>query len=184
MSRIGKKYIIIPNNVNIYFKKKYIYVNGKLGILKEKINNNIKIKINNNKIYFFNKKKEEKKYKSLHGLYRMLIYNMIIGVKKGFNKKLELVGVGYKAEVYNNGKILKLNLGFSHEIIIKFCKFINISILNIKSNNTIINVFSINKQLLGIVVSKIRSIKKPDPYKGKGIRYKNEKIILKKGKTV
>ncbi|BDT61493.1 MAG: hypothetical protein RDO_0210 [Flavobacteriales endosymbiont of Rhyzopertha dominica] len=184
MSRIGKKYIIIPKNIKIYKKKEYIYVNGKLGKLKEKINKNIKIKIIENKIYLLNKKKNIKKYKSLHGLYRMLIYNMINGVKKGYNKQLELVGVGYKANVSENGHILQLNIGYSHQIIIELCKEVFVKLENIKGENIIINLFCINKQLLGIVASKIRSLKKPDPYKGKGIRYKNEKIILKKGKSV
>ncbi|WOX79151.1 50S ribosomal protein L6 [Candidatus Shikimatogenerans bostrichidophilus] len=184
MSRIGKKYIIIPNNVNIYKKDKYIYVKGKLGNLKQKINNNIIIKILEDKIYLINKKKNIKKYKSLHGLYRMLIYNMIKGVNKGYNKKLKLVGVGYNA--IGNGQILNLNVGYSHKIVMKFCKEINITTEKEigDNNNIIINIFCINKQLLGIVASKIRSLKKPEPYKGKGIRYINEKIIIKKGKSV
>ncbi|WOX79282.1 50S ribosomal protein L6 [Candidatus Shikimatogenerans bostrichidophilus] len=182
MSRIGKKYIIIPKNVKIYKKDKYIYVKGKLGILKQKINKNIIIKKLDDKIKLINKKNNIKKYKSLHGLYRMLIYNMIKGVNEGYNKKLELVGVGYKA--IGKGQILNLNVGYSHKIVIKFCKEINITTENVKGENIIINIFCINKQLLGIVASKIRSLKKPEPYKGKGIRYINEKIIIKKGKSV
>ncbi|MDH3004436.1 MAG: 50S ribosomal protein L6 [Candidatus Shikimatogenerans sp. JK-2022] len=184
MSRIGKQFIKIPNNLKIKIKKQYIYIIGKLGKLKQKINSKIIIKINNKKIFIINKNKNNKYYKSLHGLYRMLIYNMIYGVTYGFNKQLELIGIGYKAEVYKNGKILMLNLGYSHNIVLHVCKKISISIDNINSNNIIINLFSIDKQLLGIVASKIRSFKKPDPYKGKGIRYKNEKIIIKTGKTV
>ncbi|WGH26120.1 MAG: 50S ribosomal protein L6 [Candidatus Shikimatogenerans bostrichidophilus] len=109
---------------------------------------------------------------------------MIVGVNKGFNKKLVLVGIGYKAECINN--ILYLNVGFTHKIVFKFCDNILINIEKIKDSsiNTIINIFSIDKQLLGLVASKIRSIKKPEHYKGKGIRYKNEKIIIKTGKSV
>ncbi|WGH25765.1 MAG: 50S ribosomal protein L6 [Candidatus Shikimatogenerans bostrichidophilus] len=182
MSKIGKKHIIIPSDVNVYINKQYIYVNGKLGILKQKLNKNIKIKIDKKKIIITNNLNNKKKFKSLHGLYRMLIYNMIIGVKNGYNKKLELVGIGYKAN--GSGRILNLNVGFSHTIVIKFCKKILIETENIKGSNTIITIYSCDKQLLGIVASKIRSIKKPEPYKGKGIRYKNEKIIIKTGKSV
>ncbi|WGH25211.1 MAG: 50S ribosomal protein L6 [Candidatus Shikimatogenerans bostrichidophilus] len=184
MSRIGKKQINIPNNVNVLIKKNYIYIKGKLGELKEYVNKNIKIKKEKNSIFILNSLKNNKKYKSLHGLYRMLIYNMIYGVNIGFKKQLELVGIGYKAETYKNGRILILNLGYSHNIAIHVCKKINITVDNIKGNNPIINLYSIDKQLLGIVASKIRSLKKPDPYKGKGIKYKNEKIIIKTGKTV
>ncbi|MDH3004220.1 MAG: 50S ribosomal protein L6 [Candidatus Shikimatogenerans sp. JK-2022] len=184
MSRIGKNYIKIPNNVKIKIKKNYINIKGRLGKLKRKLNNYLLIKVDNNKIYIINKKKDSKKYKSLHGLYRMLIYNMIYGVNIGFKKQLELVGIGYKAETNKNGRILILNLGYSHNIVLHVCSKINITVDNIKGRNPIINLFSIDNQLLGIVASKIRSFKKPDPYKGKGIRYINEKIIIKTGKTV
>ncbi|MDH3004575.1 MAG: 50S ribosomal protein L6 [Candidatus Shikimatogenerans sp. JK-2022] len=184
MSRIGNKFIIIPENIYIKKKKDYIYIKGKLGKLKQKLNKNIKIKIVSNKLYLINKKKNNKKYKSLHGLFRMLIYNMIYGVSIGYKKQLELVGIGYKAETNKNGRILILNIGYSHTIVFHACKEIFIEVDNIKGNNTIINLYSIDKQLLGLVANKIRSLKKPDPYKGKGIRYKNEKIKIKTGKTV
>ncbi|WGH28142.1 MAG: 50S ribosomal protein L6 [Candidatus Shikimatogenerans bostrichidophilus] len=182
MSRIGNKYIKIPNDINVIVKKKKVYIKGKLGILKQTINKNININIIKNKIFVINKKKKNKKYKGLHGLYRMLIYNMIIGVSKGFNKKLELVGIGYKAKSYKN--FLYLNVGYSHKIIFEFYKNIIIKVKNIKGSNTIINIYCIDKQLLGLIASTIRSIKKPEPYKGKGIKYINEKIIIKTGKTV
>ncbi|WGH25486.1 MAG: 50S ribosomal protein L6 [Candidatus Shikimatogenerans bostrichidophilus] len=184
MSKIGNKYIDIPKNVNIEKKGVNIYVKGKLGKLKQKINRNLKIKIKKNKIYVINKLKKIKKYKSLHGLYRMLIYNMIKGVNIGFSIKLELVGIGYNAEVSKDGHILILNIGFSHTIIFHVCKKISIKIENEKGGNIIIKLSSCDKQLLGIVASKIRSLKKPEPYKGKGIKYLNEKIIRKTGKTV
>ncbi|MDH3004786.1 MAG: 50S ribosomal protein L6 [Candidatus Shikimatogenerans sp. JK-2022] len=185
MSRIGKKYIKIPENVLIEKKKKYIYVKGKLGKLKQKLKKRIIIKIKKKKINIINNFKKNKKYKSLHGLYRMLIYNMIYGVNNGYKKELELVGIGYKAETRKNGHILVLNIGYSHKIVLHFCKYIKIKIENIKKGgNIIIVIYSINKYLLGLVASKIRSIKKPDKYKGKGIKYKDEKIIIKKGKTV
>ncbi|MDH3004924.1 MAG: 50S ribosomal protein L6 [Candidatus Shikimatogenerans sp. JK-2022] len=184
MSKIGKKYIEIPKHVKIKKNKKKnkIYVIGKLGKLKEKIKKNIKIKIKNKKIYIINKKKN-KKYKSLHGLYRMLIYNMVYGVSKGYNKKLVIIGIGYNAEVSKDGHILILNLGYSHKIIFHVCKKVKIKIKE-EGGNKIIDLYSIDKQLLGIVAYKIRSLKKPEPYKGKGIRYLNEKIIIKTGKTV
>ncbi|WGH24661.1 MAG: 50S ribosomal protein L6 [Candidatus Shikimatogenerans bostrichidophilus] len=184
MSRIGNKIIVFTKDINIYIKNNYINIEGKLGILKLKINNYINIKILNNKITIINKYNNYKKYKGLHGLYRMLIYNMIKGVTVGFNKQLELVGIGYKAEINKLGNILILNLGYSHNIIFHVCNLIKIKLDYIKGGNTIINLFSIDKQLLGEVASKIRSLRKPDKYKGKGIRYKNEIIKLKTGKTV
>ncbi|WGH24845.1 MAG: 50S ribosomal protein L6 [Candidatus Shikimatogenerans bostrichidophilus] len=184
MSRIGNKIINITNNIKIYKKKNFIYIKGKLGVLKLKLNKKIDVKLTNNKIIIINNYKNNKTYKGLHGLYRMLIYNMIKGVSVGYNIELELVGIGYKAETNKLGNILILNLGYSHSIIFHVCNKIHIKVDNIKGSNIIINLFSIDKQLLGEVASKIRSLRKPDKYKGKGIRYKNEIIKLKAGKTV
>lgn len=182
MSRIGKLPIIIPDGINIEKKiNNTIIVKGPLGILSQKIDNNIHININNNKI-FLSIILINKKNKSLYGLSRSLINNMIIGVYKGFSKSLEIIGVGYKVSINNN--LLELNLGFSHDIIIVLPKEIKINIVYNKGKNPIIIVQSFDKQLLGMVAAKIRSLRKPDPYKGKGIKYLDEIIRRKAGKSV
>lgn len=181
MSRIGVVPVDIPEGVSVFLKRKTILIKGPLGELSQNIYINIiNIEIKNNKIYLYNLS-NKKEYKSLHGLYRSLIFNMIVGVKNGFVKKLELVGIGYRAT--NNGNILELNLGYSHNIIIKTPNEINIETKNEKGKNTIIILKSFDKQLLGIIASKIRSLRKPEPYKGKGIRYLNEILRRKTGKS-
>ncbi|WP_185849026.1 50S ribosomal protein L6 [Blattabacterium cuenoti] len=180
MSRIGKKPIFIPNDVNIEITDEKILVKGYLGSLSQKISKEIQLKLNNNQLLIL-RNQENKKSKSLHGLYNILIRNMIIGVTKGFQKKLELVGVGYRASY--NGEILDLNLGFSHNIMIQLPKEINIEIQSEKSKNTIIILKSYDKQLLGIIAAKIRSFRVPEPYKGKGIRYFGEEVRRKTGKS-
>ncbi|MGX6961019.1 MAG: 50S ribosomal protein L6 [Candidatus Karelsulcia muelleri] len=182
MSRIGKRTIIIPNKIFIKIKKNVIYVTGPLGTLSIKIIGDLKIEIEEKKITIT--RIENNKYnKSLHGLYRMLINNMIIGVLYGFKKELELKGVGYKVALDNENKFLEFNLGYSHNIVMNFPKDLKVEITNEKNQNPRILLMSYDKQLLGIFAAKIRSLRKPDPYKGKGIRYINEYIIKKAGKT-
>lgn len=181
MSRIGKNPIIIPNLVNIFLCEKNITIKGPLGILNQKKNKFIDIKIDNKKIYI-DRIYNNKKCKSLHGLYRSLINNMIIGVTSGFSTTLEVVGIGYRAS--NQENILDLNIGYSHNIIIVFPKEINVTTKSEKGNNPLIILRSNDKQLLGLVASKIRSLRKPEPYKGKGIRYLGETIRRKTGKSV
>ncbi|MGX7638283.1 50S ribosomal protein L6 [Candidatus Karelsulcia muelleri] len=185
MSRIGKRNIIIPKNILIKIKNKVIYVTGPLGKLSLKIRGNLKIERAENKITI--KRRENNKYnkynKSLHGLYRMLINNMIIGVLYGFKKELELKGVGYKVALDNEKKVLEFNLGYSHNIVMNFPKDLKVEIKNEMNKNPRIILMSYDKQLLGIFAAKIRSLRKPDPYKGKGIRYINEYIIKKAGKS-
>lgn len=180
MSRIGKLPILIPNEVNVVLQKNSIIVKGPLGKLLQEINNNIKINILKNNL-FLERLSNQKKIRSLHGLYRSLINNMILGVTKGFSKKLELVGIGYRVSNINN--ILELNLGYSHNIIIEMPNEIEIKTISDKGKNPLIILKSYNKELLGIVSAKIRSLRKPEPYKGKGIKYLEEFIQRKTGKS-
>ncbi|WP_185872023.1 50S ribosomal protein L6 [Blattabacterium cuenoti] len=180
MSRIGKKPILIPENVNIKIIDKKILVEGSLGSLIQKISKKIKLNLNENQL-IITRYQEDKTSKSLHGLYRVLIKNMIIGVTKGFIKELELVGIGYRASY--NEDILDLNLGFSHNIMMQIPKEIDIKIKSEKGKNTILVLKSYDKQLLGIIAAKIRSFRVPEPYKGKGIKYLKEKIRRKVGKS-
>ncbi len=185
MSRIGKRNIIIPKNILIKIKKNVIYVTGPLGKLSLKIIGHLKIERAENKITITIKRIENNnKYnKSLHGLYRMLINNMIIGVLYGYKKELEMKGVGYKVALDNEKKVLEFNLGYSHNIVMNFPKNLRVEIKTETNQNTRIILMSYDKQLLGIFAAKIRSLRKPDPYKEKGIRYINEYIIKKAGKT-
>ncbi|WP_110503614.1 50S ribosomal protein L6 [Candidatus Karelsulcia muelleri] len=182
MSRIGKLTVLIPENVVVKQEKNIIYINGPLGKLKQKIIGEIKISLQKNWI-FIKRKKNDKKNRALHGLYRMLIFNMIKGVSTGFKKELKVIGIGYKASNNNNKQILDLNIGYSHNIMMKLPKEITLEVKREKNKTTNIILNSYDKQLLGIVAAKIRSLKKPDPYKGKGIRYLNEMVIKKIGKS-
>ncbi|WP_185860517.1 50S ribosomal protein L6 [Blattabacterium cuenoti] len=180
MSRIGKKPIFIPKDVNIKIIDNEISIKGSLGNLSQKILKGFQLDLNQNQL-LISRNHEDKKSKSLHGLYHVLIKNMIIGVTKGFHKILELVGVGYRASY--NGEILDLNLGYSHNIMIQLPKEINIEIQSKKGKNPIIILKSYDKQLLGIIAAKIRSFRVPEPYKGKGIRYFGEEVRRKAGKS-
>ncbi|HEX9232565.1 MAG TPA: 50S ribosomal protein L6 [Blattabacteriaceae bacterium] len=180
MSRIGKLPITLPKGVIVKIEEERIKVIGKLGELSKEIPNNLQLSIEGEMLLvrrFSNNKKD----RAFHGLFRALVNNMIIGVKEGFKKELELVGVGYRASAREN--ILELNLGFSHNIIIKYPSEIKIEALTEKGRNPFIILTSYDKQLLGIVSSKIRSLRKPEPYKGKGIRYVGEIILRKTGKS-
>lgn len=182
MSRIGKNPIVISNKIFLSLKNNILFVKGPLGNLSKNIPDNISIKIENNFLYVIvSSENNNKRNKSFHGLYRSLIYNMFIGVLYGFKKKLELVGVGYRA--VNKGQILELNLGYSHNIVLKLPKEINVKIINLKANNPLIILKSHDKQLLGIIAAKIRSFRVPEPYKGKGIKYLDEFIRRKQGKS-
>ncbi|NHU72506.1 50S ribosomal protein L6 [Candidatus Sulcia muelleri] len=180
MSRIGKLPVLIPENVVVKQEKNIIYINGPLGKLKQKIIGEIKISLKKNFI-FLKRNKNDKKNRALHGLYRMLIFNMIKGVSTGFKKELKVIGIGYKAS--NKKQILDLNIGYSHNIMMKLPKEITLEVKREKNKTTHIILNSYDKQLLGIVAAKIRSLKKPDPYKGKGIRYLNEMVRKKIGKS-
>ena len=175
MSRVGKEPINIPDNVRVEIKDQKIKVIGPKGELERIIHPRIKVEIENGTL-FVKRYSDDNFQKSLHGLYRSLINNMIIGVTNGFSKSLEVVGVGYKVE--KKGSCVIFNLGFSHPIIFSPPKEINMGL-----RKRIIDISGIDKELVGQVAAKIRSFKPPEPYKGKGIRYVGEEIKRKAGKA-
>ncbi len=181
MSRIGKLPITIPDGVDIDISdKNVVTVKGKLGELIQKIHKDMKIQIDGN-IINVSRPSDSKTHKSFHGLSRVLIDNMLQGVSVGFEKKLEVIGVGYRAEA--KGQMLVLNVGFSHPIIMEMPPEIKVDVQQEKRQNAFINIKSHDKQLLGEVAAKVRSFRKPEPYKGKGIRYVGEYVRKKVGKA-
>ena len=176
MSRIGKLPINIPKNVDVNYMDSKITVKGKFGTLETKIPDVINIVQTEDQLNV-NLKEEKKSVRALHGLYRTLINNMVIGVSEQFNLTLILKGVGYRAAV--QGKEIVLNLGYSHPVKIEIPKDISVEIVQ----NTTINLKSCDKELLGLFAANIRTWRQPEPYKGKGILYKDEQIIRKAGKS-
>ena len=179
MSRIGNNPISVPEDVTIDVTENVISVKGKLGELKQDFSG-VLIKIDNG-IITVERVSESKENKSKHGLYRALINNMVIGVSKGWTKELELVGVGYRAKA--QGQKLDLAVGFSHNIVMDLAQEIKIETISEKGENPRIKLTSFDKQLVGQVAAKIRSFRKPEPYKGKGIKYVGEYIRRKAGKS-
>jgi large subunit ribosomal protein L6 len=157
-----------------------VTVKGPLGTLSQKIDSDISVEIENNELVL-SRPNDEKRLKSLHGLYRALIANMVVGVSSGYRKELELVGVGYRAEA--NGQRLEMNLGYSHDIVIELPQEIKVETKTEKRSNPIITLSSIDKQLIGHVAAKIRSLRPPEPYKGKGIKFVGERLRRKAGKS-
>ncbi|MBK7490015.1 MAG: 50S ribosomal protein L6 [Bacteroidales bacterium] len=181
MSRIGKLPINLPSGVTISVSDdNVVSVKGPLGTLSQKVDSDIKVEVENNTIILA-RPNDEKRLKSLHGLYRALIANMVTGVSKGYRKDLELVGVGYRAEA--NGQRLEMSLGFSHDIIMELPKEIKVETKTERRSNPIITLSSIDKQLIGHVAAKIRSLRPPEPYKGKGIKFVGEQLRRKAGKS-
>ncbi len=176
MSRIGKAPIPIKDGVTVNIKKNMVHVKGPKGELEQKIDSSIKVTINEN-IIELTRASDTRKQRAFHGLYRSLIANMIAGVYEGFSKQLEIIGVGYRAEL--KGKSLVLQLGFSHPIVYLAPDTIDITV----PNQTNISVTGVSKELVGLVAAKIRSFKPPEPYKGKGIRYLGESVRRKAGKS-
>ena len=179
MSRVGNSPIKVPEGVNINLQDQKIIVSGKLGSIEQNFDG-IKINFENNLITL-KRNSDANDIKAKHGLYRSLISNMVEGVSSGFTKELELVGVGYRASV--QGQKLDLSLGFSHNILFEIAPEVKIETISEKGKNPIIKLFSHDKQLLGFVAAKIRSFRKPEPYKGKGIRFVGEQIRRKAGKS-
>lgn len=181
MSRIGKAPITIPSGVEVKIdSNNTVSVKGPKGELNNKIDSDITVKVEDGKVVL-DRPTEQKRHRAMHGLYRALINNMIIGVSKGYEKKQELVGVGYK--VNNDGQVINFSLGYSHEIFLEVPKEIKVTTLTEKGKNPSITLQSIDKQLLGQVAAKIRSLRKPEPYKGKGIRFEGEQLRRKAGKS-
>lgn len=181
MSRVGKKPITVPAGVTVSVSAaNEITVKGPKGELKETLDRDIKVEVNGNEINI-SRPTDQIRHRALHGLYRALVANMVTGVTNGFKKELELVGVGYRAAV--TGQQIDMALGFSHNIIFELPKEIKASATMEKGQAPKIMLESIDKQLLGQVAAKIRSLRKPEPYKGKGVRYANEVVRRKAGKA-
>lgn len=180
MSRIGKLPIALPAGVTVEVKDNVVTVKGKLGTLKQQIDHSVTLKIEDNKLVL-ERRSDEKEHRSKHGLYRALLANMVKGVSEGFSTVQELVGVGYKAEA--KGQLLELSLGFSHNVFFEIPQEVKIETVNERGKNPLIKMSCVDKQLLGQVAAKIRSLRKPEPYKGKGIRFQNEVLRRKAGKT-
>lgn len=181
MSRIGKKPVSIPTGVSINVSKdNMIVVKGPKGELKQSVDRDITIEVSEGQVVF-TRPTDQIRHRAMHGLYRSLINNMVQGVTEGFKKELELVGVGYKAS--HQGNLLDLSLGFSHNIIVEIPKELKLHTSQDKGDNPRIFLESVDKQLLGQVAAKIRGLRKPEPYKGKGVKYKGEYIRRKAGKS-
>ncbi len=179
MSRIGNNPITIPEGVTVDVKDNKVTVKGKLGELTQDFSNvTIKVEDGNIQVSRSSDKKEDK---AKHGLYRSLMSNMIEGVSKGWSKELELVGVGYRAS--NQGQKLELALGFSHNIVLSLAQEVKVETISEKGKNPIIKLTSHDKQLVGQVAAKIRGFRRPEPYKGKGIKFVGEEIRRKAGKS-
>ncbi|MCK5822413.1 MAG: 50S ribosomal protein L6 [Bacteroidales bacterium] len=180
MSRIGKLPIVIPEGVTVTIKDNLVVVKGPLGELEQKVDKDIKVSIEDNNV-IVTRPSDQKRHRSLHGLYRSLINNMVYGVSKGYTIEQELVGVGYKAEC--KGQILELSLGYSHNIYFELPVEVTCTVKVERRSNPIIQLKSVDKQLIGHVAAKIRSFRKPEPYKGKGIKFVGEQLRRKAGKA-
>jgi len=181
MSRIGKKPVEFPKGVTITVgSDNVITVKGPKGELKQAIDRDIKVEVKESTVEF-GRPTDQIRHKALHGLYRSLVSNMVKGVTEGFSKKMELVGVGYKAA--NQGNLLDLSLGYSHNIIFEIPKELKVATSQEKGQNPMISLEGIDKQLLGAVCAKIRSLRKPEPYKGKGVKFAGEVLRRKAGKA-
>ena len=184
MSRIGKLPIVIPAGVTVTLNNGVVSVKGPKGEMSQKVDSSIIVKIENNEIVFSideNSPVNLKQKQAFHGLYRALVNNMVVGVSAGYQKVLELVGVGYR--VSNQGNLLEFALGYTHPIFIQLPKEIKVETKSERNQNPVIILESCDKELLGLVCAKIRSFRKPEPYKGKGILFKGEVIRRKSGKS-
>jgi len=181
MSRIGKNPVTITNGVNVTVSpENVITVKGPKGELKQAVDRDIKVEVKDDKIEFV-RPTDQIRHRAMHGLYRSLVNNMVQGVTEGYSKKLELVGVGFKAA--SQGNVLDLTLGYSHNIIFEIPKELSVKTSQEKGQNPMITLESIDKQLLGQVAAKIRSLRKPEPYKGKGVKFAGEVLRRKAGKA-
>lgn len=184
MSRIGKLPINIPTGVTVTQKDNVVTVKGPKGELSQAIDPSIKVSIENGEVTFtINEESEvsQKQKQAFHGLYRALVNNMVVGVSTGYKKEMELVGVGYR--VSNQGNLIEFSLGYTHPIFIQLPKEIKVETKTERNKNPYICLESCDKELLGLVCAKIRSFRKPEPYKGKGILFVGEQIRRKSGKS-
>ena len=181
MSRIGKKPVNLPAGVTVEVGKDHVVsVKGPKGHLTQWVHPDITVKVEGNEV-ILTRPNDEKRLKSLHGLYRALIHNMVYGVSHGWELKQELIGVGFKAEA--QGQVLKMSLGFSHDVFMQLPPEVQVEAQTERRGNPIVTFRSADKQLLGMVAAKLRSIRPPEPYRGKGIRFVGEEIRRKAGKT-
>jgi large subunit ribosomal protein L6 len=180
MSRIGKLPISIPAGVTVTVDNNVVTVKGPKGELTQNVNPAIEVKVDGN-VCTVSRPNDEKENRSMHGLYRALIQNMVAGVSEGYKKVLELVGVGYR--VSNQGQILEFSLGYTHAIYLGLPKEIKVETKSERNQNPLVILESCDKQLLGQVCAKIRSFRKPEPYKGKGVKFQGEILRRKAGKA-
>lgn len=180
MSRIGKSPVTIPSGVEVKVDSNVVTVKGPKGELTQEMDSCVSMNIEGTTITF-TRESDSPDHRAKHGLYRALVLNMIVGVSEGFKKELEVVGVGYRASA--NGQTLELSLGFSHPFVFEIPKEIKVSAESPKGKAPIVTLESHDKQLVGQVAAKIRSLRKPEPYKGKGVRFLGEEIRRKAGKT-
>ena len=180
MSRVGLNPVSIPEGVTVSVKGSNINIKGPKGELNQKFDPDFKIKIEENTLSI-SRPSEQKRHKSLHGLYRALIFNAVHGVSKGYELNLELVGVGYKAS--NQGNLLNLTLGYSHNIYFQVPEEIKVSTETVKGKPPVINLNGIDKQLIGQIAAKLKSLRPVEPYKGKGVKFVGEYVRRKVGKT-
>ena len=184
MSSIGKLPIVIPAGVTVTLNNGIVNVKGPKGEMSQKVDSSIIVKIENNEVILEVDENSPVNYKqrnAFHGLYRSLINNMVVGVSAGYQKVLELVGVGYR--VSNQGNIIEFSLGYTHPIFIQLPKEVKVETKSERNQNPVVILESCDKALLGLICAKIRSFRKPEPYKGKGILFKGEVIRRKSGKS-
>lgn len=180
MSRIGKSPIALPKGVEVKINNGLVTVKGTKGELSQKVDTDITVAVEEGNIVV-TRPTDQKRHKALHGLYRSLIANMVKGVSEGYKTEQELVGVGYRAS--NKGQMLELSLGYSHNVNFELPKEIKVTTATEKGQNPKIILESADKQLIGMVAAKIRSLRKPEPYKGKGIKFTGEQLRRKAGKS-
>ncbi|MEK9829303.1 MAG: 50S ribosomal protein L6 [Schleiferiaceae bacterium] len=180
MSRIGKSPITIPAGVTVTVENDVVTVKGSKGTLSQVVSSEIAVTIEEN-VLTVTRPSDSKPHRAAHGLYRALINNMVVGVSQGFTKRLELVGVGFRAS--HAGQVLDLSLGFSHNVMFQLPSEVTVNTISEKGKNPVIELTSHDKQLVGMIASKIRAMRKPEPYKGKGVRYVGEIVRKKAGKA-
>ncbi|WP_235296807.1 50S ribosomal protein L6 [Portibacter marinus] len=181
MSRIGNAIIDLPKGVTIDIdKSNVVTVKGPNGELTQQIDPDLGLDINDNEVTL-TRPTDQKRHRAVHGLYRSLVNNMVVGVTEGYTREMELVGVGYRAS--NSGQLLELTLGYSHPIFFLIPDEVKVETITEKGKNPVVKLTSNDKQLIGQICAKIRSLRKPEPYKGKGIRFVGEQIRTKAGKT-